>query len=135
MYYKTFNSGSTYYFVKNYNRGEPIYYYDNKLETGRTIRSIFESSGFFYDDEFTYYYENSSVVATEETTPYNTQTYNTFINAGYDENGTSCGVYLKDIKLIKIEDYTTTEANDVIYLDNYIGDETSIIVPHGAWIE
>ena len=27
----------------------------------------------------------------------NTATYNAFINAGYNENGTSCGVYLKDI--------------------------------------
>ena len=27
----------------------------------------------------------------------NTQTYNSFINAGYDKNGTSCGVYLKDL--------------------------------------
>ena len=29
-----------------------------------------------------------------------TETYNAFVNAGYDENGTSCGVYLKDINTL-----------------------------------
>lgn len=29
--------------------------------------------------------------------PFNSTTYNSFINAGYDENGTQHGVYLKDI--------------------------------------
>jgi hypothetical protein len=32
--------------------------------------------------------------------PFNSTTYNSFINAGYNENGTSCGVYLKDINEI-----------------------------------
>jgi hypothetical protein len=32
--------------------------------------------------------------------PFNSTTYNSFINAGYDENGTSCGVYLKDINTL-----------------------------------
>ena len=70
----------------------------------------------------------------------NTITYNTFTNAGYDTNGTTNGVYLKDIetyfKLYFVGDVTQWEfTND--YLLTYQGNKTfsisDVIVPANSY--
>ena len=68
-----------------------------------------------------------------------TSTYNSFIAAGYDTLGTNCGVYLKDIEMLSINDdeYVATfieKSNDcaeIAYLNTYIGSDTEVVVPIG----
>ena len=62
-----------------------------------------------------------------------TQTYNSFIAAGYDENGTKEGVYLIDSKLYKLNvdgfTYTSDIHNNVV-LETYTGEATTITLPN-----
>ena len=73
-----------------------------------------------------YTYENSV----------NTATYNAFINAGYDENGTSCGVYLKDINASIMYTLTInptpTDAIVTLTADGYTQEGNSITVKKGT---
>ena len=69
--------------------------------------------------------------------PFNSTTYNSFINAGYDTNGTSCGVYLRDINTyvrpdeptvdLRAYNYTVVDGNAL--LNQYIGVNNSVVVP------
>ena len=64
----------------------------------------------------------------------NTQTYNSFINAGYDTNGTNCGVYLKDsypTQQYNVTDYTYTLTGKTLTLESYTGSGGDIVVPDG----
>ena len=62
-----------------------------------------------------------------------TQTYNSFIAAGYDENGTKEGVYLIDLKFYKLNvdgfTYTSDVHNNVV-LETYTGEATTITLPN-----
>lgn len=62
-----------------------------------------------------------------------TQTYNSFINAGYDEEGTKNGVYLKDLFHYKlnVEGFTyASDTNDNIILQTYTSTNTSVVIPN-----
>jgi hypothetical protein len=66
----------------------------------------------------------------------NTETYNAFINAGYDKNGTTNGVYLKDINnpipkySVDVSNYNYTLLEDgTLYLNKYTGTSPNVIGP------
>lgn len=61
-----------------------------------------------------------------------TSSYNAFVAAGYDINGTRNGVYLKSITrtVLDISEFAyTSTGNDEITLTNYTGNSTNIVVP------
>ena len=59
----------------------------------------------------------------------NTATYNAFTNAGYDTNGTTNGVYLKDIDTLRIPNWTWTESGNKVTLTAYNG-ANNVVVPN-----
>lgn len=69
----------------------------------------------------------------DPTTP--SETYNAFIEAGYDELGTKDGVYLMyNYMPVNISDWeTSTTINNTIILDKYIGTNTTVNTPHNDW--
>ena len=58
-----------------------------------------------------------------------TKSYNAFTAAGYDNAGTTNGVYLKDISLVDDSIYTVNITDNAIYLNTYIGSSSDIVVP------
>jgi hypothetical protein len=58
-------------------------------------------------------------------------TYNSFISAGYDENGTTDGIYLKDINSLPnaLNDYEYVVEDGTAYLTKYVGTGNSVKVP------
>lgn len=59
----------------------------------------------------------------------NTATYNSFIAAGYDANGTTNGVYIKDIDTLRIPNWTWTESGNKVTLTTYNG-ANNVVVPN-----
>jgi hypothetical protein len=73
----------------------------------------------------------------------NTATYNSFISAGYNENGTNCGVYLKDINTYvdpntptgptytqtTLSDFNYSTSGNTTYLNTYNGTYEYINLP------
>lgn len=59
----------------------------------------------------------------------NTATYNSFIAAGYDANGTTNGVYIKDIDTLRIPNWTWTESGNKVTLTAYNG-VNNVVVPN-----
>ena len=66
-----------------------------------------------------------------------TKTYNSFINAGYDTAGTTCGVYLKDIdnKVLITINPTPADATVTFNVPGYTQSGNSIEVPTGMNVE
>ena len=65
------------------------------------------------------------------------RTYRAFVNSGYDENGTTNGVYLRDLYPapehdVEIDEteYQYTKINDKIALTKYIGSNTTTKIPN-----
>ena len=59
----------------------------------------------------------------------NTNTYNSFVAAGYDANGTTNGVYIKDIDTLHIPNWTWTESGNKVTLTAYNG-ANNVVVPN-----
>ena len=59
----------------------------------------------------------------------NTNTYNSFVAAGYDANGTTNGVYIKDIDTLRIPNWTWTESGNKVTLTAYNG-ANNVVVPN-----
>lgn len=59
----------------------------------------------------------------------NTATYNSFVAAGYDANGTVNGVYIKDIDTLRIPNWTWTESGNKVTLTAYNG-ANNVVVPN-----
>lgn len=59
----------------------------------------------------------------------NTATYNSFVAAGYDANGTTSGVYIKDIDTLRIPNWTWTESGNKVTLTAYNG-TNNVVVPN-----
>lgn len=106
-------------------------------ENGNDISA---SLSFYYGEYYieyedcTLYFENTPMVNPERTPSKDiyeqSQTEQAFRNAGYDENGTKDGVYLKDINNIEgLEDYTFEFDNEGIVLTKYNGVGGDIVTP------
>ena len=69
-----------------------------------------------------------------DTTTYS-ETYNAFIEAGYDTNGTKDGVYLcyNYYPALPSDWITSTAANGTTILEQYIGTNTTVVTPHNDW--
>ena len=63
------------------------------------------------------------------------ETYNAFIEAGYDANGTKDGVYLcyNYYPALPSDWITSTAANGTTILEQYIGTNTTVVTPHNDW--
>lgn len=58
------------------------------------------------------------------------ETYNAFINAGYDRNGTKNGVYLKDKDSpVDLSEWAYLVTDDSIILTDYLGSNQNIVIP------
>jgi hypothetical protein len=106
-------------------------------ENGNNISdSLLFSFGEYHIEygECTLYFENRPITYAERTPSEDiqeqSQTEQAFRNAGYDENGTKDGVYLKDINNIEgLEDYTFEFDNEGIVLTKYKGVGGDIVTP------
>lgn len=63
------------------------------------------------------------------------ETYNAFIEAGYDTSGTKHGVYLcyNYAPVLPSDWITSTAANGTTILEQYIGTNTAVVTPHNDW--
>ena len=73
-----------------------------------------------------YYYNDTTT---------HSETYNAFIEAGYDDKGTKDGVYLcyNYYPVLPSDWITSTAANGITVLEKYIGTNNTVVVPHNDW--
>lgn len=73
-----------------------------------------------------YYYNDTTT---------HSETYNAFIEAGYDDKGTKDGVYLcyNYYPALPSDWITSTAANGTTILEQYIGTNTTVVTPHNDW--
>lgn len=69
----------------------------------------------------------NNVTITKEVGEY-TMTYNSFITAGYDTNGSTYGVYLRDIEASN--EYSYNVINNKAVLTKYMGNSKTVVLPN-----